>query len=109
MQIGPARRGGGYLQAAHAVPARLTVAIERGVLGHGFLREAGHRAGAVCLEHDARGVRRGAARGEEGTLLDHDDVGPTQIRKISGGGTANDSRADNDDGRACSHAALNSS
>ena len=65
---------GGELEAADRVEARQAVVLERPEQRDGGLCQPGHRARAAELEDEARGVRRGAARLPERTLVDEHDV-----------------------------------
>ena len=70
---------------------------ERAELLHGVLRELGHGLGRVGLEHQARGVRRRPAGGEQRSAVDHGDVGPAARGELVCQRRADDSRTDDDD------------
>ena len=56
VQVGPSGGRGGHFQTAHAIPAGLSIVLERGVAGHRLLRERCHRLRGVGLEDDPRRV-----------------------------------------------------
>ena len=70
----PALRRARELQRADREEARLAVDVERREQLDGLERETGHRARVVRGEEPARRMGRGAARGRDRSLVDHDDV-----------------------------------
>ncbi len=91
------------LDAADPVPTRQAVQLQRPVEAHGVLRDPAHRARAVRLEHQAGGMRGGAAGLEQRPLVDHEDVGRAELRQVVGGARPDDARADDDRLRPVAH------
>ena len=82
------------LERTDPVPAGLAVQVEAVIERDRVLRDPAHRAGAVRLEDQARGVRGGSAGLEERALIEDQDVGHAQLGEVVRGGGADDAGAD---------------
>ena len=97
MEVRPAGGSGRHLETADAIPARLTIMLQRGVELDRLPRKLGHRLRAVGLKNETRRVRGRSPGREEGSLIDDDDVAPAEIRKKMRSRRADDPRTDDDD------------
>jgi hypothetical protein len=103
MQLGHPLSGGGDLDPPDPVPGGLAVHLEVRVEPDRVLRDPAHRPRAVRLEHQARRVRRGTARLEQRTLIDHEDVARAELCQVVGSGGADDPGAHDHGFRTVSH------
>ena len=80
------------LDAADAVPGGLAVGLEPRVQVDRVLREPAHRPRAVRLEHEPGRVRGRASGLEQRPLIDHEDVGHTELGQVVRGARRRRSR-----------------
>src|SRR4029453_12260399 len=102
-QIEPPLRRPGDLQAPDAVPARLTVELQRAVELDRPPGQRRHRLRGVRLENQTWRMRRGAAGVEQRPLIEYDDVAQPLSCQIVGRTGADDAGSDDDERGAGLH------
>ncbi len=103
VQLSPALRGRRDLQAADGVEAPGPVQRQVRELAHRVLRQLGHRLAGIGLEDQSRRVRARPAGGEQRSLVEHGDVGPTAFGQLVGQRAPDDAGADDHDTWRGSH------
>ena len=94
-QVGEPLRRPRRLKAAHRPGAGLAIELHLRPQPYRVPGEGGHGLRRIDLKHEARRMAGRAARFEQRTLLDDDDVPPAQLRQVVGHAAAGNARADN--------------
>ncbi len=100
MQVRPALGGGGDLEPAHPVEHRPIAMVQSGEFVHGVASECAHGFRRVGRKHQAGGMRRGSAGGEQGPAVDHRDIDDPPGGQLVGQRSPNDAGTHDDDLRS---------